>query len=378
MRTIHIVILLFSNIFTCFFTCLIHMPSTKNSKIQHRKPGIKAFAPNLNETVGTIAFRYDRSLETGFGDRISVYLCVAAAAATVNRSVYVWWHACNLDSNHHAELCLNEVQRRITWPSNLHVLSREDFYSKTKNLPDITYNTPGLLTSHLTFDGVYTTAWKTMRLPGDFPQLQKEHFENCYKHVCNQLRFKHPGQYKLPREVYTVLHIRGGDKKTNRTEFNTVSVLQKMPRGTNILVITDDDLYASDILSEYAHKPRNKNDFYIQILPGNRHNATREDGLFRDFYTLLQAENIIQHSPSAWSAFSNTASMIRKIPLLNTWKSIHSNNDEFIGLMSTLHSQEKCPREFFSANREDQVAKFLNMTSSRRQSISELHRSHSL
>jgi hypothetical protein len=151
-----------------------------------------------------------------------------------------------------------------------------------------------------------------------------------------------------------------------------------MPRGTNIVVITDDDAYASDVLSEYTHKPHNTSAFYLQILPRNRHKASREEGLFRDFYILLQAEKIIQHSPSAWSAFSNTASMIRNIPLLNTWKSIHSNNEEFIGLMSTLHSQEKCPREFFSANRQDQVAKFLNMTLSRMQSISELHHSHSL
>ena len=378
MRLSHIVILLFSNIFTCFFTCLVHMPSMKNGKGRHWKPEIKAPATNLNETVNVRAFRYDRSLETGFGDRISVYLCVAAAAATVNRSVYVWWHECDQDSNHHAELCLNEVQRRITWPSNLHVLSRNDFYSKTQNLPDITYNTPGLLMSYQTFDGVYTTAWKTMRLPGDFPQLQKEHFETCYKDVCSQLRLKDTEQYKLPHVIYTVLHIRGGDKKTNTKEFKTVAVLQQMPRGTKILVITDDDAYASGILSEYSRNFSRNSSFYIQFLPTSRQNASKEEVLFRDFYILLQAEKIIQHSPSAWSAFSNTASMIRNIPLLNTWKSIHSNNEKFIGLMSTLHSQENCPREFFSANRADQVAKFLNTTSSRMQSISALQHTQSL
>ena len=34
------------------------------------------------EALSSSAFRYDRSLETGIGDRIFVYLSVAAAAAT--------------------------------------------------------------------------------------------------------------------------------------------------------------------------------------------------------------------------------------------------------------------------------------------------------
>ena len=82
-------------------------------------------------------------------------------------------------------------------------------------------------------------------------------------------------------------------------------------------------------------------------------------------FTLCYRQKIIQHSPIAWSAFSNTASMIRTIPLLNTWKPMHPNNEQFIGLMSTLHAQENCPREFFSSNRTHEVANFLNITLSR-------------
>lgn len=291
MKTNHIVIWLFSNVLTCFFTCLVHMLSTQNSQNRHCKPEIKALATIQNETLSERALRYDRSLETGFRDRISVYLFVAAAAANVNRSVYVWWHACNQDSNHHAELCLDEVQLRITWPSNLHVLSRDDFYSKIQNLSNITYNTPGLLMSHLTFDGVYTTAWKTMRLPSEFPQLHEDTFEKCYKDVCRQLRLEDTEQYRLPHAVYIVLHIRGGDKKTNTNEFNTKLVLQQMPSGKIILVITDDNAYASHILSEYSHNLRTNNSSYLQIMPKIEQSDGRDETLFRDFHTLLQAEN---------------------------------------------------------------------------------------
>ena len=66
MRSSHVVILLFSNIFICFFTCLVHMPSTKDNKSRHWKPEIKALATNLNDTLGTGAFRYDLSYQTRF------------------------------------------------------------------------------------------------------------------------------------------------------------------------------------------------------------------------------------------------------------------------------------------------------------------------
>ena len=175
--------IILSNVFTCSVSCLLVLQFTMICEN-------KARTKISNEGFSSRAFRYYRSLETGFGDRISVYLNVAAAAATVNRSVYVWWHECNQDATHLAELCLDEVNMRIVWPSNLHVLSQEDFCRQTVNLSDIIYNTPGVLMSNLAFDSVYTTAWKTMRLPNKFPEIHKDIFERCYKEVCKQFKLK--------------------------------------------------------------------------------------------------------------------------------------------------------------------------------------------
>jgi len=56
-----------------------------------------------------MSFKYDRGLKTGFGDRISVLLNVAAAAATVNAHVFVWWHEGRKERTHHADMSLAEV-----------------------------------------------------------------------------------------------------------------------------------------------------------------------------------------------------------------------------------------------------------------------------
>jgi hypothetical protein len=51
--------------------------------------GNKSAVPRQTNTK---ALKYDRLLSTGFNDRISVYLSVAAAAATVHADAYVYWH----------------------------------------------------------------------------------------------------------------------------------------------------------------------------------------------------------------------------------------------------------------------------------------------
>jgi len=370
-----------SNVFTCLVSCFLVLKFTliceKKTCVKISNEALSSNATttqthillnnvqriskhcNNTEESASCAFRYDRSLETGFGDRVSVYLCVAAAAATVNRSVYVWWHQCDADLNHHAELCLDEVNKRIVWPSNLHVLSRKDFYRETANLSDITYNTPGVLASNLAFDGVYTTAWKTMQLPDTFPDLHKDAFERCYKEVCGQFKLKGTGNFKIPSVAYSVLHIRGGDKQTDSLEFNTKLVLSQMPNGRKIEVITDDNAYAKYIIAEYRQDTRNNNSLEFSELSAAPQSSMKHDALFRDFHALMLADEIIQHSPAGWSAFSNVVSMMKTIPLLNTWHSHTRTNDQYMGILSGIQKQENCPVEFFSSNRPDQVAVFI-------------------
>jgi len=73
----------------------------------------------------------------------------------------------------------------------------------------------------------------------------------------------------------------------------------------------------------------------------------------------MLADEIIQHSPGGWSAFSNVVSMMQSTPLLNTWHSRTRTNEQYVGILSGIQKQESCPIEFFSSNRPDGVAVFL-------------------
>ncbi len=71
----------------------------------------------------------DRVLNTGFGDRLSVYLTVAAAAATVSGEVYMFWEpqhssACLASV---CELSFDRIQKYVIWPPNLKILPRGYF-----------------------------------------------------------------------------------------------------------------------------------------------------------------------------------------------------------------------------------------------------------
>ena len=298
------------------------------------------------------SFKYDRGLKTGFGDRISVLLNVAAAAATVNAHVFVWWHEGRKERAYHADMSLAEVNMRIIWPSNLHVLSREEFDRKTYHLPEIEYNAQGLLASDRAFDGVYTTAWKTMRLPTGFPRLERDSFENSFRSVCKQLQIKNTFQHRIPDIPYTVLHIRGGDKESPKSEFNTNLVLGKLNTQT-LLVVTDDVAYMQNILSD-----RRNNSLRVLKISTTPNISDKYDALFLDFSILLGAQAIIQHSPNAWSALSNIASMISQIPLMNTWTQKNSES-KYVGTLASVQIEAGCPSEFYSSNRPDQIINFL-------------------
>jgi hypothetical protein len=71
--------------------------------------------------------RYNRALHTGFGDRLSVMLNVAAAAATMSRDVYVFWHGGTGTQKHHSVMSLDEVEKYVVWPKNLKVLPKDEF-----------------------------------------------------------------------------------------------------------------------------------------------------------------------------------------------------------------------------------------------------------
>ena len=103
---------------------------------------------------------YDRVLNTGFGDRLSVYLTVAAAAATVSGEVYTFWEAKPIEGTCSVcDVSFDSVQQYVTWPPNLKILTKQKYHEIAMNCSgNIQYNTEGLLQSSFAFDGY--TRWR--------------------------------------------------------------------------------------------------------------------------------------------------------------------------------------------------------------------------
>jgi hypothetical protein len=99
-------------------------------------------------------------------------------------------------------------------------------------MPVIEYNTPGFLVSYYVFDGVYTTVWKTFRLPDTLPHLRHDIFDHVYHSVDRETSVSCPAQSCEPVSAtkFVVLHFRGSDKNATLAEFNTTEVLSRIPR----------------------------------------------------------------------------------------------------------------------------------------------------
>jgi drug/metabolite transporter (DMT)-like permease len=263
----------------------------------------------------TKALKYNRLLPTGFGDRISVYLSVAAAAATVGADVYVYWHDNPSDQRvcTVCRLAFESIRPFVQWPANLHVLREVDFEEETRHMDAIEFDKAGLLVSHHAFDGIYTTAWKTFGLPSMLPQLSRDAFELSYRKVALEMRIECQSHECQPVNMskFIVLHFRGGDKMVPLSEFNTVEVLRRIPGHVPVVVVTDDDSRLNEMLSVAA--PYGANITRLRQLPDELANR------MRDFAVLLNATGIIQHAVNAWSSYSSVPAIMRGIPLLNTW-----------------------------------------------------------
>jgi hypothetical protein len=291
---------------------------------------------------------------------MSVYLTVAAAAAAVGADVFVYWHDNPNDPAQpmHARMAYEAVRRSLRWPPNMHVLSESQFQRQTRHMPAIEYNAPGLLVSYHAFDGVYTTAWKTFRLPDTLPPLSRDIFERAYRSVARDTSVTCPAQSCEPASAtkFLVLHFRGSDKNAPPAEFNTAEVLRRLPAHVPVVVVTDDHTQLHELLSAAAPYVAN----VTMFCPIHDEAVKR----LCDFALLLNASGIIQHSTNAWSSYSSVPAMMRGIPLLNTWigrAELRPHNTSSVGLLHSFAENGGCPIELTSSKWDAQISAFMDM-----------------
>lgn len=311
------------------------------------------------KTQKTPALKYSRRLPTGFGDRMSVYMTVAAAAASFGADVYVYWHNNPHDEGQpaHARMSYESVEPFVHWPTNLHVLAETDFFERTRDMPAIEYNVQGLLVSYHAFDGVYPTAWQTFGIPRTLPQLSPDAFERSYRNVARETSVYCPSHEWEPVGFgkFVVLHFRGSDKSTSLSQFNTLEVLRRIPGHVPVVVVTDDDNQFNEMLSVAA--PYAANITRTPRLPDASANR------LCDFAVLLNATAIIQHSTNAWSSYSSVPAMMRGIPLLNTWigpNDVAAQNTSSVGLLRYFEENGGCPVELRSSKHNEQISAFFD------------------
>jgi hypothetical protein len=264
------------------------------------------------------------------------------------------------------------VQQYVTWPSHLKILTKQKYNEIAMNCTgSIQYNTQGLLKSDLAFDGVYTLAWKTMKLPDPLPALQRHDFRQSYRQVAKQFKIKNVTMHPiLMQQKYVVLHVRAGDFTGPPTHFNTFEVLRRLPKDMPIIVITDTDEYLPliipnqviPILSSSTAHLNSTNSSFLPIFRLPRP-VERYAALMHDFQLLLRATGIIQHAKNSWSSFSSVPAMMNAIPLLNTWitESPETNSSKFVGALGSFAENGGCPAELKSSYRNDDVKHFLGI-----------------
>lgn len=300
--------------------------------------------------------RYNRTLHTGLGDRLTVMACVAALAEAAGANkVYVPWYFDETRPDFFLAYRLEVVKQYIQFPPNMIVLSFEDFNREARDALDIEFDTEGLVPSYFAFDGVYTIARRTMRLPSIFKPVNQREFEAAYRRISKGFRaMRMPDAYHQMPSFFVAVHIRGHDKPAAFDDFDTLDVLKKIPEHIHLEIMSDDVALRERIFKGLG---RRREEMVC---------ATVKDRVPRDLCDLgvfLKADAIVQHSREGWSAFSSFAAMIKGIPLLNTWIDAGDpqRHRRHVGLLSEFDNQYGgCPHELMNAQREDVSRAFID------------------
>ncbi len=326
-----------------------------------------------------IFLKYDRRLCTGLGDRLSVFLAVAAMARALNAVCYVYW--CEDNPHSHLFYKWSDISMHMRFPSSLVVLTKKDFDRKTKDMISLNYE-GGALPAYHAYDGVYTLAFKTMVLPIQDPEgfnrsCTEVEFHAAYRLVSKDWRVVLADLAGLPPE-YIAFHVREGDKlldhkvsgyrtrlelemdrALNRSapdgasDYCTREVLEWLEKQeVPVIVISNDDVAKRRILSDFGHS---------LVIPSNKGHSKISLEM-RDLAIMMQSVGLVQHTPSAWSSYSSTVAMARHIPLFSTWHGPYN-------VLTRFEEAGGKPEELTSCNSsgmQESIAKFWREVESKR------------
>lgn len=323
-----------------FHTCL-------DWKEEKEKSG-QVWATVIQFTKRIPSFKVKMPISMGIGDRIMSTMMYSAVAHALQPSarVYLTWERTrsNWDPlTQHGGWAndLTKVSQHVTFPSNV-------CFSEPSPVDAVS-----LVHESRLVQSILPTAGYVL-FPALLGRVSHTQFQQAYEAVAKQLRITHPvvelvmQQNRLSSAApsFGVVHVRGGDKRNMEAAFlsSTEHIFEKVfTKRNKWFVVSDDD----DLLQKL---PRVK--AMCARAPVAEHGSSRLDQTLRDLSIVMHASIIIQHSPNGWSAFSHVASLVRRIPIINTFPT-QTRHHNFLQGIAPL------PSFFFASDQLDQFARSL-------------------
>ena len=251
-------------------------------------------------------FIYKRPLNTGLGDRLGVLLGLSTIGNIYNKKVHYCWS----NSQFWGEARIYDIdiiKKNVTIPNIVidnKKINNDDFF-------ELIHNKGGKIPCGGAYDCIPDL------IPYTFDNISVVNMDNIQKFVNAYFEVGKKFDITLgdiPEKDYIALHIRGADKRQltpgcyNR-EFvnNTSNIVNLVSKKFNLPVI----IFTDDIEFKKVFIINNELE-YINIFT-----SKTERDLY-DLKLIMNSKCIIQYSPLGWSSYSNIASLLRKVPLMNT------------------------------------------------------------
>ena len=234
-------------------------PQNKTTSPHHQDTSIKHAENNQLKYDGasrpSTLLRYNRRICSGLGDRMGIILNVAAFALSMNASCVMFW--CEENAGTYRYYGIDDVRMYMVIPTNIILLTVEEFDVTTRDIPDIQYNT-GALPATEAYDSVYSLAHLTMTFAGS--TVLHKTFVAAYRRVGSEWTVRSGTDLQ---QAYIVLHIRQDDKVHSDSDqysaggsasYCTFEVLQTLSKyDIPVYLISDTEHAKLKILGEFGH-----------------------------------------------------------------------------------------------------------------------------
>ena len=257
------------------------------------------------ELIGNLKdFIYNRPLNTGLGDRFGVLLGLSTIGNIYNKKVHYYWSNSSREDRIYD---IDIIKKNVIIPN----IIIDDEKKNSNDFFELIHNKGGKIPCGGAYDCIPDL------IPNTFDNISVENSDDIQEFVDGYFEVAEKFDITIGdilEKDYIALHIRGADKRQltpgcYNMEFvnNTSNIVNLISKkfGLPVLIFTDDielkKVFNIDNELKYENTFTNKTE--------------------RDLYELkliMNSKCIIQYSPLGWSSYSNIASLLRKVPLINT------------------------------------------------------------